>query len=184
VKDRIMTQNKFVFPALMLTGILGLTAGPGWTQTKPGGSSGPTSPGTTQQDEGTTGMKRGSQTQPGAKGMEPGDRTSTSSTSSAGGQWGKDDIKKVQEALKDKGQDPGPADGVMGAQTQKALRAFQSANGLKASGRLDEETAKKLGVEKGSSSAEKGSSSMKGSSSKESSSTPAAKEPSTSSKNK
>jgi peptidoglycan hydrolase-like protein with peptidoglycan-binding domain len=60
---------------------------------------------------------------------------------------GSEDIKKVQEALKAKGQDPGPIDGIMGPKTQAALRAFQEANGLKPTGRLDDQTAAKLGVE-------------------------------------
>src|SRR5918996_6393957 len=104
-----------------------------------------------------------------AKGTESGDQASGKSK---GEQWAKEDIKKVQEALKEKGNDPGPADGVMGPQTQKALRAFQSKNGLKTGGRLDVETAKALGVEKGSSSMGKGSSSM------EKSGSPSSKEPS------
>src|SRR5918996_60727 len=40
-------------------------------------------------------------------------------------------ITQVQQALKAKGYDPGTTDGVMGAQTQQALRKFQQANGLK-----------------------------------------------------
>jgi peptidoglycan hydrolase-like protein with peptidoglycan-binding domain len=39
-------------------------------------------------------------------------------------------------------------DGVLGPQTSAAIRAFQNASGLKETGRLDPETAKKLGVEK------------------------------------
>jgi peptidoglycan hydrolase-like protein with peptidoglycan-binding domain len=40
----------------------------------------------------------------------------------------------------------GKIDGVWGAQTQAALRQFQSSNQLETTGRLDEPTAKKLGV--------------------------------------
>jgi len=60
---------------------------------------------------------------------------------------GSEEIKKLQEALKAKGQDPGPIDGRMGSKTRAALKAFQEASGLKASGRLDKQTAEKLGVE-------------------------------------
>lgn len=56
-------------------------------------------------------------------------------------------VKAVQQALKDKGHDPGAVDGKMGPKTQAALRDFQSKEGLKASGRLDTETMSKLGVE-------------------------------------
>src|SRR5207249_2630810 len=178
-----MKQNKSVITALGLTGLLGLSVTPGRMKTKSGSSPAPTSPGSSKKDEGTP--PRGSRAGKMKSGTAPSETESGDQNSARGasGQWGKDDIKKVQEALKDKGQDPGPADGVMGAQTQKALRAFQSANGLKASGRLDAATAKALGVERGSSSMEKGSSSMeKGSSSKDSSSSPMGKE--SSSKNR
>ena len=49
---------------------------------------------------------------------------------------------QVQQALKAKGYDPGTSDN----QTQEALRKFQQANGLTATGRLDAQTAKALGV--------------------------------------
>jgi peptidoglycan hydrolase-like protein with peptidoglycan-binding domain len=57
-------------------------------------------------------------------------------------------IIKVQEALKEKGDNPGPADGIMGKKTRSALKSFQKANGLKATGTLDDQTAEKLGVPK------------------------------------
>ncbi|HTN70906.1 MAG TPA: peptidoglycan-binding domain-containing protein [Methylomirabilota bacterium] len=57
-------------------------------------------------------------------------------------------IIKAQEALKEKGDNPGPADGIMGKKTRAALEAFQKANGLKATGTLDDKTAEKLGVQK------------------------------------
>ena len=177
-----MKQSKLVFPAVMLSGILGLTLTPGWSQTKSGGSSGSAGSGSSQTEQGSpssSSQTKSSDTgkMKSSKGMESG---AESSAKGSQGQWAKEDIKKVQEALKEKGQDPGPADGVLGAQTQKALRAFQSANGLKSTGRLDAETAKALGVEGGSSSSmgssrspssgSSGSSSMeKGSSSKGSS---------------
>jgi peptidoglycan hydrolase-like protein with peptidoglycan-binding domain len=54
------------------------------------------------------------------------------------------DIERVQKALKEKGHDPGPVDGVMGPQTSAALRAYQKAEGLNATGRLDDATLAKL----------------------------------------
>ena len=66
--------------------------------------------------------------------------------SSASGHWSADDVKSVQEALKNKGHDPGPIDGVMGARTQQALRAFQRAQNIQTSGQLDSSTASALGV--------------------------------------
>ncbi|MBI4488931.1 MAG: peptidoglycan-binding protein [Deltaproteobacteria bacterium] len=61
---------------------------------------------------------------------------------------GTEDIKKLQEALKAKGHDPGPIDGIMGPKTRVAIKAFQKASGLKETGELDDQTAEKVGVEK------------------------------------
>lgn len=57
-----------------------------------------------------------------------------------------DQVRSAQQALKDKGHDPGAIDGVMGPKTQAALRDFQKAEGIQATGRLDAETMSKLGV--------------------------------------
>jgi peptidoglycan hydrolase-like protein with peptidoglycan-binding domain len=78
---------------------------------------------------------------------------------------GSENVKKVQTALKDKGQDPGPIDGVMGPKTKAAIKAYQSANNMKATGRLDPETAKSLGVEPAGGSSSSASKSSKSSSS-------------------
>jgi len=56
-------------------------------------------------------------------------------------------VRAIQQALKDKGHDPGEIDGKMGPKTQAALKDFQSKEGLKATGRMDAETMTKLGVE-------------------------------------
>ena len=45
-----------------------------------------------------------------------------------------DERKSLQQALKDRGYDPGPIDGVIGAGTKRALRAWQQAAGLPADG--------------------------------------------------
>lgn len=60
-----------------------------------------------------------------------------------------DEIKNIQQALKEKGHDPGAIDGKMSRQTVSAIRAFQKASGLKTTGQLDEQTLKELGLEKG-----------------------------------
>ena len=57
------------------------------------------------------------------------------------------DILKVQQALKEKGHDPGPVDGILGPSTRAALQAFQKSQGLDPSGRLDRGTVDKLGVQ-------------------------------------
>ena len=56
-------------------------------------------------------------------------------------------IKKVQSALKEKGFDPGPVDGLMGPKTEQALKQFQQANKLQVTGKPDQATMKALGVE-------------------------------------
>jgi peptidoglycan hydrolase-like protein with peptidoglycan-binding domain len=55
-------------------------------------------------------------------------------------------VREVQEALKAQGHDPGPIDGVMGPQTQQAIREYQRSQNLSETGRLDAQTAQKLGV--------------------------------------
>ena len=55
------------------------------------------------------------------------------------------EVERVQNALKQMGHDPGPTDGVMGARTREALRAYQKKQGLDATGRLDDATLAKLG---------------------------------------
>jgi peptidoglycan hydrolase-like protein with peptidoglycan-binding domain len=64
---------------------------------------------------------------------------------------GSTNIKEAQQALKDKGYDPGPVDGVMGMKTKEALKSFQSASNLQTTGTLDAQTAEKLGIQSSSS---------------------------------
>jgi peptidoglycan hydrolase-like protein with peptidoglycan-binding domain len=59
---------------------------------------------------------------------------------------GNDDVVTVQQALRDKGHDPGTIDGKMGPRTRAALKDYQKAEGLKTTGRLDSETRARLGV--------------------------------------
>jgi peptidoglycan hydrolase-like protein with peptidoglycan-binding domain len=58
-------------------------------------------------------------------------------------------VKKVQQALKDKGVYSGAIDGKMGPATRDAISAFQKANKLEVTadkGTLDDETLRALGV--------------------------------------
>ncbi|MEX0644591.1 MAG: lytic murein transglycosylase, partial [Parvularculaceae bacterium] len=52
--------------------------------------------------------------------------------------------KAVQQALKDKGFDPGPVDGIIGAGTKRALRAWQKSENLPADGYASSETLRAL----------------------------------------
>jgi peptidoglycan hydrolase-like protein with peptidoglycan-binding domain len=56
------------------------------------------------------------------------------------------DITKVQESLRDKGYYHADVDGVLGPQTREAIRQYQKSENLPVTGRLDGETAGKLGV--------------------------------------
>jgi peptidoglycan hydrolase-like protein with peptidoglycan-binding domain len=58
------------------------------------------------------------------------------------------DVERAQQALKQAGHDPGSVDGVMGAKTSSALRAYQKAHGLEETGRLDAATSAKLDAAK------------------------------------
>jgi peptidoglycan hydrolase-like protein with peptidoglycan-binding domain len=54
-------------------------------------------------------------------------------------------VEQAQQSLKQAGHDPGPVDGVAGARTTAALKAYQKANGLSVTGRLDDATLARLG---------------------------------------
>lgn len=58
--------------------------------------------------------------------------------------WTKDQIKSAQEALAKGGYYKGQATGIMNKPTQAALRAWQKANKLPATGRLSDEVLTKL----------------------------------------
>ncbi len=64
------------------------------------------------------------------------------------------DVQSAQQALKDKGQDPGPVDGIMGPKTQAALKQFQQDQGPEATGTLDDQTKQALGLETGNNNSE------------------------------
>lgn len=54
-------------------------------------------------------------------------------------------IRQVQNALKERGYNPGPIDNIFGAQPKAALIKFQKANGLPV-GKLDDQTLRALGI--------------------------------------
>jgi peptidoglycan hydrolase-like protein with peptidoglycan-binding domain len=63
------------------------------------------------------------------------------------GRLDKEQIKQMQQALQQRGMEPGSIDGVMGPQTRQALGKFQRDNNLQATGSLDERTAQELGLQ-------------------------------------
>ena len=56
------------------------------------------------------------------------------------------EIKKIQETLRDKGHHRGKVDGVFGLRTRASIRAYQKAENLPITGQLDTPTAGKLGL--------------------------------------
>jgi His-Xaa-Ser repeat protein HxsA len=66
--------------------------------------------------------------------------------SSARSAASREQVKAVQQALKEKGYDPGAIDGALGPKTRAAIQDFQKKEGLTVTGRIDTETLAKLGV--------------------------------------
>jgi peptidoglycan hydrolase-like protein with peptidoglycan-binding domain len=58
----------------------------------------------------------------------------------------RNDVRKMQQTLQDKGHYRGEVDGVFGLRTQASIRGFQKAENLPVTGQLDTQTADKLGV--------------------------------------
>jgi peptidoglycan hydrolase-like protein with peptidoglycan-binding domain len=58
---------------------------------------------------------------------------------------GRGDVRTVQRALRDKNEDPGPIDGVVGPRTRSAVRAFQKRYGMEPSGKVDNQLLFALG---------------------------------------
>lgn len=139
-----MKQNKSILTAVILSGSIGLGVSSISAQTAPGGKQ-PEQPipERVQPPSGETGQK--------GVGVGVEGRVQGSASMSS------DDIKKVKEALKAKGHDPGNIDGNMDIKTQQALRDFQKANNLPVTGILDSQTAAKLGVSASSQSGASGS---------------------------
>ena len=185
-----MNQRRKVLTAALLSASMGLGAQSVFAQNSPGGTSmpgGPTQPGPAVPQPGP----RTQPTIPGQPAPSPG----LPQTDPIPGQPGtipermehpragterdmvisSAEIKKAQEALKAKGHKPG-SDGKLDTQTQQALRDFQKANDLPATGVLDEKTADKLGVKMndGKSLPQREGSGMSGSGSTSSSPTPRA----------
>jgi peptidoglycan hydrolase-like protein with peptidoglycan-binding domain len=65
-------------------------------------------------------------------------------TGKSGGDRANGDVRAAQQALKEKGFDPGPIDGVMGPRTKAAVKDFQQKENLTATGQLDADTTSRL----------------------------------------
>jgi hypothetical protein len=65
-------------------------------------------------------------------------------------------VREAQQALKDKGYDPGPVDGINGPRTKAAVRQYQGKESIDADGRLGPKTLDSLGVKQASAGTEFG----------------------------
>jgi len=144
-------MKKKVVSSLLLSGAVFVMAPQAWSQS--GGPSGSGSAGsgksgeTRAQKPSDSPMGGQQRSTPGSSSEVQSERGSASGQRMAGQQLSKDKVKEIQEALKDKGNDPGQIDGIMGPKTQQALRAFQKSENLQVTGRVDEKTASALGVD-------------------------------------
>ena len=66
---------------------------------------------------------------------------------SAAGQLSSNEVRDLQQTLDTRGFSPGPIDGILGPRTKEAIREFQQANNLPATGAPTTETLSQLGVE-------------------------------------
>jgi lipid-binding SYLF domain-containing protein len=89
----------------------------------------------------------------GTNGTERGDRPAGQVTQP--GMAHQDEVSKIQTALRDKGFDPGPIDGVMGPRTRSALRQFQRQNNLTVTGQIDAQTRAALEIDDASQAADR-----------------------------
>lgn len=150
-------RNKRLASLSLVVGAMAFTTLPVWAQSgsqserSGSGSSASQGQSKTSESERKGAPLRDDRLQTGAMGQgQSGSEQGASGMSRSGAQA---EIKKVQQALKEKGQDPGPIDGVMGSKTKDALKAFQEKQGLTATGSLDDQTKKALGMEGSASSA-------------------------------
>jgi peptidoglycan hydrolase-like protein with peptidoglycan-binding domain len=120
---------------LALTVAGAITAGPAFAQT-----TAPTAPG----DKPSSAARPQPATGTGA--TKSGDPMKSDAKTRAAG-MSREQVKKAQQALKDKGHYDGDIDGLVGPKTRDAMKKFQKAEGIQETGRLDAETMAKLGVQ-------------------------------------
>ena len=159
-----MRDRRMIF-VVAIAGVMAMVVGPALAQSTGSGSSStpstsgsqptpsPTKPGSPMPSVGKTapdGTQSGTgMGQSGATSTGTGQMGSSGTApKQAGARNGanSEQVKSLQQALQDKGLDPGPVDGIMGPKTMAALRAFQKDQKLPETGRLDDQTRDKLGV--------------------------------------
>src|SRR6185436_12714301 len=104
-----MKKTYSVLSTLVLSGAVGVMAPQAWSQSAPSTGSGSSAQKST--DSRASDMQAPRDQSAGA----------ASSRHASSSRMSKDKVKEVQAALKSKGMDPGPEDGVLGPKTQQAL---------------------------------------------------------------
>jgi peptidoglycan hydrolase-like protein with peptidoglycan-binding domain len=130
-------------------------------QSAAGGSSSTSEQGEAQQSNQQSDQQSNHQSSSGDRSAASGS-SSQSASGSSQQQLNSATVREIQKSLNDSGFSAGKVDGVMGPHTQSALRNYQQAKGLKATGQPDPETLSALGVKEGASSASGGSSNQQG----------------------
>lgn len=139
---------KILTSALALTLAGALLAGPVLAQsgggTSGGGATGGTaqSPAMQQPGPGTSGTQ-------GVKDTATPEKAKPGAKPQVGAGASNEQLRAAQEALKKHGMYEGEVDGIMGPKTRAAIQEFQKNEGLEATGRLDQQTLSRLGVEEG-----------------------------------
>ena len=119
-----MRKSKLISRAMFIGGTVALLAGPAWSQE-------------------AVGERR----QPDRNLTRPGENENIPGMRGQGTvELSKDDMRKVEEALKAKGYDPGKIDGVVDDANRAAIRSFQKDKTLPITGTVDSRTAQELGV--------------------------------------
>src|SRR5262245_32117283 len=68
------------------------------------------------------------------------DTPTTAASPTTPGAAASDDVRQIQQELQNRGYSPGAIDGVMGPHTKGAIKEFQQAEGLPATGELNQKT--------------------------------------------
>lgn len=74
------------------------------------------------------------------------EKQSPTATAAGNKDSAREQVRLIQERLKESGFDPGPIDGKMGPRTRAALQRYQASQGLSDSGSLDDKTLVALGA--------------------------------------
>jgi hypothetical protein len=122
-----MKTKKWILPAVVLSGTIGIGCGANRSE---GG--GPASSGSGRESSMSSSSEQS--------------QSRSAETPQRSGQLSTVDMRKVEQALKDKGYDPGAIDGRIDGQSQQAIRDFQKKESLTVTGLPDQPTVEALEI--------------------------------------